>query len=154
MDCLAVTHDQVEAMTLADRIVVLDFGKIAQVGSPRELYERPANLFVAQFIGSPRMNIVPSTAVNGIRLPENATKVGVRPEHIELVNPGAGLIDGTVDVLEYLGADTFVILKCEDAGQITVRVNGNSTLRPGDSVGLRISNDLFHTFNSDGLAIH
>lgn len=149
-----VTHDQVEAMTLADRIVVLDFGKIAQVGSPRELYERPANLFVAQFIGSPRMNVVPSTSVKGITLPENATEVGVRPEHIELVNPGAGLIDGTVDVLEYLGADTFVILKCEDAGQITVRVNGNSTLSPGDSVGLRISNALLHAFNSDGLAIH
>ena len=149
-----VTHDQVEAMTLADRIVVLDFGKIAQVGSPRELYERPANLFVAQFIGSPRMNVFPSTSVKGITLPENATKVGVRPEHIELVNPGAGLIDGTVDVLEYLGADTFVILKCEDAGQITVRVNGNSTLRPGDSVGLRISNDLLHAFNSDGLTIN
>ena len=149
-----VTHDQVEAMTLADRIVVLDFGKIAQVGSPRELYERPANLFVAKFIGSPRMNVFPSTSVKGITLPENATEVGVRPEHIELVNPGTGLIDGTVDVLEYLGADTFVILKCEDAGQITVRVNGNSTLRPGDSVGLRISNDLFHAFNSDGLAIH
>ena len=149
-----VTHDQVEAMTLADRIVVLDFGKIAQVGSPRELYERPANLFVAQFIGSPRMNVFPSTSVKGITLPENATKVGVRPEHIELVNPGAGLIDGTVDVLEYLGADTFVILNCEDAGQITVRVNGHSTLRPGDSVGLRISNDLLHAFNSDGLAIN
>ena len=149
-----VTHDQVEAMTLADRIVVLDFGKIAQVGSPRELYERPANLFVAQFIGSPRMNVFPSTSVKGITLPENATKVGVRPEHIELVNPGAGLIDGTVDVLEYLGADTFVILNCEDAGQIAVRVNGNSTLRPGDSVGLRISNDLLHAFNSDGLAIN
>ena len=72
------------------------------------------------------MNVVPSTAVKGITLPENATEVGVRPEHIELVSPGAGLIDGTVDVLEYLGADTFVILKCEDAGQITVRVNGNS----------------------------
>ena len=149
-----VTHDQVEAMTLADRIVVLDFGKIAQVGSPRELYERPANLFVAQFIGSPRMNVFPSTSVKGITLPENATKVGVRPEHIELVNPGAGLIDGTVDVLEYLGADTFVILNCEDAGQIAVRVNGNSTLRPGDSVGLRISNDLLHAFNSDGLTIN
>jgi len=149
-----VTHDQVEAMTLADRIVVLDFGKIAQVGSPRELYERPANLFVAKFIGSPRMNVFPSTSVKGITLPENATEVGVRPEHIELVNPGTGLIDGTVDVLEYLGADTFVILECEDAGQITVRVSGNSTLRPGDSVGLRISKDLLHAFNSDGLAIH
>ena len=149
-----VTHDQVEAMTLADRIVVLDFGKIAQVGSPRELYERPANLFVAQFIGSPRMNVFPSTLVKGIMLPENATEVGVRPEHIELVNPGTGLIDGTVDVLEYLGADTFVILNCEDAGQITVRVSGNSTLRPGDSVGLHISNDLLHAFNSDGLAIN
>ena len=95
-----VTHDQVEAMTLADRIVVLEFGKIAQVGTPRELYERPANLFVAQFIGSPRMNVMPASAVPSAALPERAVSLGIRPEHIDLVAPGEGLIQGTVDVLE------------------------------------------------------
>ena len=148
-----VTHDQVEAMTLADRIVVLEFGKIAQVGTPRELYERPANLFVAQFIGSPRMNVVPVSSLSGVSLPDGATSFGMRPEHIQLVDPGAGILDGTVDVLEYLGADTFLILSCGDAGQVTVRVNGNTTLVPGDSVGLSVPDALRHAFGADGLAI-
>jgi multiple sugar transport system ATP-binding protein len=148
-----VTHDQVEAMTLADRIVVLEFGKIAQVGTPRELYERPANLFVAQFIGSPRMNVIPATTPTGVSLPPDAVSAGMRPEHIELVAPGSGQIDGTVDVLEYLGADTFVILSCGAAGQMTVRVSGNTDYVPGDTVGLRIDNALLHAFDAKGLAM-
>ncbi|MGR3711939.1 MAG: ABC transporter ATP-binding protein [Shimia sp.] len=148
-----VTHDQVEAMTLADRIVVLDFGKIAQVGSPRELYEKPANLFVAQFIGSPRMNVMPATSVAELTLPKTAISVGIRPEHIDLVKKGAGQIDGTVDVLEYLGADTFVILSCAEAGQITVRVTGSATCKPGDVVGLSMPTTRVHAFDADGLAI-
>ncbi|MEM6371958.1 MAG: ABC transporter ATP-binding protein [Pseudomonadota bacterium] len=148
-----VTHDQVEAMTLADRIVVLEFGKIAQVGTPRDLYEKPANLFVAQFIGSPRMNVVESSAAPQVTVPAAATSFGIRPEHIDLVDSGAGNIDGTVDVLEYLGADTFVIVSCGTAGQLTVRVNGSTSLKPGDPVGLKFSNDQVHTFNAQGLAL-
>ncbi|MEJ6398870.1 ABC transporter ATP-binding protein [Yoonia sp. 208BN28-4] len=148
-----VTHDQVEAMTLADRIVVLEFGKIAQVGTPRELYERPANLFVAQFIGSPRMNVVPATALTGVMLPDGAVSVGMRPEHIAIVPAGAGQMDGTVDVLEYLGADTFIILSCGSAGQITVRVNVNSDLVSGDSVGLAVASEMLHAFDADGQAM-
>src|SRR6056297_3484734 len=121
-----VTHDQVEAMTLADRIVVLEFGRIAQVGSPRKLYERPANLFVAQFIGSPRMNVMPCRTEAGRYLIDAngggngsgpfagarpAVSLGVRPEHIRLTAPGAGVCDGTVDLVEFLGADTFVIVE-------------------------------------------
>ncbi len=147
-----VTHDQVEAMTLADRIVVLEFGKIAQVGKPRELYENPANLFVAQFIGSPRMNVAPAHSAAKLSLPQTATSFGIRPEHITLVEAGTGTIDGTVDVLEYLGADTFVILSCGAAGQMTVRVNGNSTLQPGDVVGLLFSEPDIHAFDADGLS--
>ncbi|WP_341367146.1 ABC transporter ATP-binding protein [Yoonia sp. BS5-3] len=148
-----VTHDQVEAMTLADRIVVLEFGKIAQVGTPRELYENPANLFVAQFIGSPRMNVVPATTITGRDLPTGAISIGMRPEHIDLVSPGTGQLDGVVDLLEYLGADTFVILNCGDAGQITVRVNGNTAYKVGDQVGLSIPEDNLHGFDQDGLRI-
>ncbi|MEP1611484.1 MAG: ABC transporter ATP-binding protein [Roseobacter sp.] len=148
-----VTHDQVEAMTLADRIVVLEFGKIAQVGSPRTLYEKPANLFVAQFIGSPRMNVMPATSVSGIPLPQQSVSLGIRPEHIELVTEGAGDLDGTVDVLEYLGADTFIIMSCGDAGQITVRVNGNTHLVPGDTAGLKFLPEHRHAFDAQGTAI-
>jgi len=148
-----VTHDQVEAMTLADRIVVLEFGKIAQVGTPRELYENPANLFVAQFIGSPRMNVAPAAAAPALSLPSGAVSFGIRPEHIDLVDAGKGQIEGTVDVLEYLGADTFVIMSCGDAGQITVRVNGSASCKPGDTFGLSFAAENIHAFDDGGLAL-
>ncbi len=156
-----VTHDQVEAMTLADRIVVLEFGKIAQVGTPRQLYDNPANLFVAQFIGSPKMNVVPcateggSYTVRGGRggaYSGNAVHLGIRPEHITIGESGTGEVDGTVDVLEYLGADTFVIFDCDEAGQINVRINGDTELKPGDTCGLTFDPDRLHFFNQDGLA--
>ncbi len=158
-----VTHDQVEAMTLADRIVVLEFGTIAQVGSPRELYEAPANLFVAQFIGSPKMNVMPcETSDQQYHLEGNrsgsyqgsrpAKHVGIRPEHIELGDVGTGQCDGTVDVLEYLGADTFVIVDGGPLGQITVRVIGDSVLNPGNRVGLSFG-DALHFFDADGQAV-
>ena len=148
-----VTHDQVEAMTLADRIVVLEFGKIAQVGTPRDLYESPANLFVAQFIGSPRMNVVPAAALATTVAPAGTTSIGMRPEHIDIVDAGSGHLQGTVDVLEYLGADTFLILSCGDAGQITVRTAGTTDLTPGDQVGLHVTDGKFHFFDTAGLAI-
>lgn len=148
-----VTHDQVEAMTLADRIVVLEFGKIAQVGSPRELYEKPANLFVAQFIGSPRMNVMPAKAVPKVQLPTKAVSLGIRPEHISVVDEGDGHLQGTVDVLEYLGADTFVIMACGEAGQVTVRIKADTTLKSGTKVGLLFPSESFHCFDDIGLAI-
>ena len=138
-----VTHDQVEAMTLADRIVVLEFGRIAQVGAPRDLYREPANLFVAQFIGSPKMNVMPCTTEGGsYALPGGrggafhggdspASHLGIRPEHITLGAPGTGQCDGRVDVVEYLGADSFVVLDCGDLGQINVRVVGEALEAPG-----------------------
>ena len=158
-----VTHDQVEAMTLADRIVVLEFGRIAQVGSPRELYENPANLFVAQFIGSPKMNVMACTTDGGAYTLEGgrgaayggdhpATHLGIRPEHIVLGAEGTGQCDGTVDVLEYLGADTFVIVDGGPLGQITVRVIGDTTLASGDKVGLSFEGPV-HFFDAEGLAV-
>ena len=104
-----VTHDQVEAMTMADKIVVLNAGNIEQYGSPLELYERPANLFVAGFIGSPKMNFVPGEAAGE---PGVAT-LGVRPEHLKIGKEGEGW-PGTVSVAEHLGSDTFLYV---DAGQ-------------------------------------
>ncbi len=159
-----VTHDQVEAMTLADRIVVLEFGNIAQVGSPRELYQNPANLFVAQFIGSPKMNVMPCATEGGqFSLPSGrsgtftksgqATQLGIRPEHITIGAPGSGQADGTVDVLEYLGADTFVIVDGGPLGQITVRSEGDSTLAPGEQIGLSFAEDQLHFFDDAGLAL-
>lgn len=147
-----VTHDQVEAMTLADRIVVLDGGKIAQVGTPRQLYEKPANLFVAQFIGSPRMNVMDISAVKFEHPRADTQSVGIRPEHIELVAAGEGHLDGNVDLLEYLGADTFVVLACEGAGQVTLRTSANTELTIGQKVGLKFPDESLHFFDSDGQA--
>ncbi|KPQ10399.1 MAG: multiple sugar transport system ATP-binding protein [Rhodobacteraceae bacterium HLUCCA09] len=158
-----VTHDQVEAMTLADRIVVLEFGRIAQVGSPRELYDRPANLFVAQFIGSPRMNVMPCRTEGGRFLleggrggaydrPGAAAHVGVRPEHARLVAEGEGACDGEIDLVEFLGADTFIIVEAGPLGRITVRFAGGTDLRPGARVGLAFDGPV-HFFDAGGLRV-
>ncbi|WP_108260110.1 ABC transporter ATP-binding protein [Mangrovicoccus ximenensis] len=150
-----VTHDQVEAMTLADRIVVLDFGRIAQVGTPRELYERPANLFVAQFIGSPRMNVAEVAAAgDALRLDaDGAASIGVRPEHLQIVAPGEGLFDGTVDVTEYLGADAYVIADCGPLGRITLRTGGDDAIAEGTRIGLAAPPERIHRFDAQGQAI-
>ena len=143
-----VTHDQVEAMTLADKIVVLEFGRIAQEGPPRLLYEQPANLFVAQFIGSPKMNVMPSLGGR-----DGATHLGIRPEHISLVPPGQGDLDAVVDVIEFMGADTFLLMAHERAGQITVRHAGDSPLEPGAAVGLSFDPARTHYFDQEGQAM-
>ena len=158
-----VTHDQTEAMTLADRIVVLEYGRIAQVGTPRELYEAPNNLFVAQFIGSPKMNVVPCRAEGGrYELAGGrggdfvggrpASQLGIRPEHIALGPVGRGACDGLVDVIEYLGADTFVIIDAGPLGQMTCRVTGDTCARLGESVGLLFEGPV-HFFDEAGLAV-
>ena len=118
-----VTHDQTEAMTLADRIVVLDDGKIIQVGTPRELYQNPANLFVAQFIGSPRMNIINNSDLTASTIDDISSnkqlgvvpqKLGIRPEHIKIDSNRESAINGKIDVIEYLGADSFLFVDCAD----------------------------------------
>ncbi len=159
-----VTHDQVEAMTLADRIVVLHDGIIEQVGTPKELYNRPNNLFVAQFIGSPKMNILPCTSAAGrvsfagggsLTAPANAavTQAGIRPENITPVAAGEGQIDGEIDVVEYLGADTFLIVNCGALGQVTVRITGENELQTGAKIGLAFAPEKLHYFSKDGTAL-
>ncbi len=159
-----VTHDQVEAMTLADRIVVLSMGKIEQVGSPRELYEKPGNLFVAQFIGSPKMNILPCQVSDGQFALEGgrggaapgcdgAIHLGIRPEAITLGTSGQGHVDGVVDLVEYLGADNFLIVDCGPLGKITVRADGETIVRVGDRVGLEFAPPKLHFFDADGVAL-
>ena len=160
-----VTHDQVEALTLADRIVVLNGGDIQQVGSPLDLYERPANKFVAQFIGSPTMNIVSVqgracgvTLANGAQLdlphlPDapDAAELGIRPEHIDVVE-GGDLI-GVADVVEHLGSDTNIYLRVEGLGPLMVRKHGHFAARTGDRIGLRIQIENVHLFALDGTAL-
>ncbi|WP_425049417.1 ABC transporter ATP-binding protein [Psychromarinibacter sp. S121] len=156
-----VTHDQVEAMTLADRIVVLNGGDIQQVGSPLELYETPANLFVAQFIGSPNMNVFEVTpAEGGVRLgngfvipgPADARYMGIRPEHIDIVE-GEGDVTATAQLVERLGSDTNIYTDIEGVGPLLVRVSGNVALKPGEQVTLRYNPGKRHFFGADGVAL-
>ena len=144
-----VTHDQVEAMTMADKIVVLNKGNIEQVGSPLELYRSPRNLFVAGFIGSPRMNLVP-----GGVLGDGAATVGVRPEHIDLATSapkGAVAVEGVARATEHLGSDTFVHAMVGDT-QLTARTPGEFPVHAGDRVWLVPQGDKIHRFDGEGLA--
>ncbi len=150
-----VTHDQVEAMTLADRIVVLKDGLIMQVGTPRELYERPDNVFVAQFIGSPKMNLmkIDEGFTMSPDTPNGTTQLGIRPEHIAVVDAGAGHCDGVVQVSEYLGADFFHYVDCGPLGLVTVRTSGAMHDIEGRSIGLRFQQSDLHFFGADQLAL-
>jgi multiple sugar transport system ATP-binding protein len=144
-----VTHDQVEAMTMADKIVVLQAGVIEQVGSPLELYRAPRNTFVAGFIGSPKMNLI--TGEEAAK--HDATTIGIRPEHIDVVESG-GVWTGAVGVAEHLGSDTFFhIHNTGLAETLTVRAIGDVSLRHGDTIHLSPRMDEIHRFDAEGLRI-
>ena len=163
-----VTHDQIEAMTLADRIVVLNEGEIMQAGSPRELYNLPQNKFVAEFIGSPKMNLMPAEAVGeGTKLLASAPQtvalaasapdaawLGLRPEHISLDETGGAsdspMITGTLSVCEYLGSEQFAYIDCGFDEMITVRVDPERELVTGTTVGLGFGPDGLHWFDRTG----
>ena len=139
-----VTHDQVEAMTLADRIVVLQAGRVEQVGTPMELYENPANTFVAGFIGSPKMNFITGAPAAAYK----AHTVGVRPEHFTISN-SSGEISGTVEYTEVLGSDSFLYIKTPH-GLLTAREEGQTAFRPGDTAYLAPASARVHRFGEDG----
>ncbi|MGH6636974.1 MAG: ABC transporter ATP-binding protein, partial [Polaromonas sp.] len=146
-----VTHDQIEAMTLGSRIAVMKDGVLQQLGTPDDIYSRPANTYVASFIGSPTMNMIAGSArqsgatglfdIKEASLPlagpaGGQALLGVRPEHISFSDDAPWR--GEVSVVEPTGADTFVVVKTA-AGDITVRTSPQTQARPGDAVGLRIS---------------
>ena len=143
-----VTHDQVEAMTLADKIVVLDKGQIMQVGSPRELYEQPENLFVAEFIGSPRMNILPMASKLPFA-PPAATRFGIRPEHIVISSQKQEAdFEAEVEAIEYLGADSYIYLQQEKLGRLVARSYDRPELRKGDRLQLQLPPERLHFFDA------
>jgi multiple sugar transport system ATP-binding protein len=171
-----VTHDQVEAMTLADRIVVLNGGRIEQVGTPREVYERPRNTFVAQFIGSPKMNLLACTLerprageirctfANGqfLALPEHrgglvragAATFGARPEHLSLERgEGAGLT-ATVAHIEYLGDEVLAYVELAVGATVTVKRPDDSDTRVGEAVRIQVAGAHCHLFDESGTRMH
>jgi len=172
---IMVTHDQAEAMTLADRIVVMHERRIQQVGAPMEIYSRPANGFVARFVGSPAMTMLPAdrlpgdgpfasvgigdgarvdTRVPRAGLPDGPLELGIRPESVRVAAAGAGTIDATVDLVERLGERTLVYARLADGQPITADDEGNSRVRIGDRVGLRIDGAAAHLFDARGTGHH
>jgi multiple sugar transport system ATP-binding protein len=125
-----VTHDQVEAMTLADRIVVLNAGRIAQAGAPMELYNNPANLFVAGFIGSPQMNLIDASGLSA-----GAKTLGIRPEHVE-ISRESGEMPGTISHVEHLGGETNIFVRTDAHGLMTVRKFGEHSYSVDEQVWL------------------
>ena len=155
-----VTHDQTEAMTLADRIVVFRDGRVEQIGTPMALYKYPANTFVAQFIGSPAMNLLKVEQQNGalsvagstLALPEslqqNAITLGVRPEHLSLSENGE--FGGTVQVFEHLGGESLVHLQLADGQTLVAKLQGEHYFKPGESGQLSLQAGQFHLFDTEG----
>ena len=171
---IMVTHDQAEAMTLADRIVVMNDRKIQQIGPPMEIYSRPANTFVARFVGSPAMSLLPAervaggngyakvrlgdgtevaTRVPGDGLPANGLQLGVRPESVR-VGGGNGAVSAKVELVERLGERTLIYGKLADGQAITGEDVGTSQVRMGDTVGLVIDGGAAHLFGPDGAGHH
>ncbi len=142
-----VTHDQVEAMTLADKIVVLQDGRVEQIGSPMELYNDPDNIFVAGFIGSPAMNFLD---VSVLGMQGEVKTIGIRPEAISLGNTGQ--IRGVVSHLEHLGADTNIYVRVGET-LVTVRLAGQQDHDVGQEIGLAFSDDAVFRFDQTGLRL-
>jgi multiple sugar transport system ATP-binding protein len=167
-----VTHDQIEAMTLADKIVVLDHGEVQQVGSPLELYHRPANLFVAGFIGSPKMNLLPvgklggqgddievgsldvrptSFRVDGVGVPAAEKLVlGIRPQSLRLVDPDSARLPSVVDLVEHLGDESVISAKLASGASVLANVDGDVDVRPGQRIGLTFDVTKGHLFLDSG----
>ena len=141
-----VTHDQVEAMTLADRIVVLNAGRVEQVGTPMELYDNPQSLFVAGFIGSPKMNFLTGKYAEKYK----AATVGVRSEHLEITPNGNGDWHGKVIYSENLGSDSYIYVDIGESEPIVVRQNGKATYHSGDTLSFAPVGEQFHRFDADG----
>ena len=147
-----VTHDQVEAMTMADRIVVLNEGRVEQVGSPMDLYRSPATEFVAGFIGSPAMNILDADSCLGREAGPfaNAVRVGIRPEHVGIGEAG---LTAKVRAKEQLGGECFLHVLTEDDAQVVVKTDGEDAHEPGDVLQLTLPERRIHLFGADGRSI-
>ena len=154
-----VTHDQVEAMTLADRIVVINQGIIEQVGTPVELYNSPTNQFVAEFIGSPKMNMINlqdirSLNLKNLNVPSEASKIGIRPEHISLANNDSHKLRGTVRHIENLGEHLLCYVNLEMNSEITAKLDVNNDIRVNEIINLNWHQDHQHFFDSMGFSIN
>ena len=170
-----VTHDQVEAMTMADKIVVLSGGRIEQVGSPLDLYLKPANRFVAEFLGSPKINTIETSIAaisdGSVMLPlpggeviwlpagsasigpADSVTLGIRPEHIVLGGDAGAKLSGTVELVEHLGSETLLTVRVDDEMVLTVKADGVSRVRSGEPVTLGLKAEACQVFDAAGTTI-
>ena len=149
-----VTHDQVEAMTMADKIVVMHDGIIEQTGSPLDLYNKPANLFVAGFIGSPKMNFLDCSSLpEEIKKlsPKGATTFGIRPEHLRIQDENT--LSLQVKTVEQLGSDSYLYGETIDKQEISIKLNSQTTIKSGESVKVGFSQSDTHWFNEKGASL-
>ena len=149
-----VTHDQVEAMTMADKIVVMHDGIIEQTGSPLDLYNKPANLFVAGFIGSPKMNFLDCSSLpEEIKKlsPKGATTFGIRPEHLRIQDENT--LSLQVKTVEQLGSDSYLYGETTDKQEISIKLNSQTTIKGGESVKVGFSQSDTHWFNEKGASL-
>lgn len=139
---------------MADKIVVLNGGRVEQVGSPMELYHKPNSRFVAEFIGSPAMNVFGADAtMSNLSLNPAAAYIGCRPEHLELLPTGTGHTDATVRVKEQLGGESLLYLAMPAGGEIVAKVDGDDSVAVGETVAIRIPDNRLHQFDGDGRAL-
>ena len=153
-----VTHDQVEAMTLADRIVVINEGIIEQVGTPIELYNSPKNQFVAEFIGSPKMNMINlenghKLNMTNLNIPSGANKIGIRPEHLNVSNDNSCKLKGTIRHIENLGEHLLCYINLEKNNEITAKLDVNSRIKINENICLDWHQNHQHFFDSSGVSI-
>ena len=149
----ALHKHQVEAMTMADKIVVLNAGRVEQVGSPMEIYHKPNSRFVAEFIGSPAMNVFDASSLRGLDLRAETRFAGCRPEHFELLEKGQGNVDAVVKVKEQLGGENLMYLGVSEGLTLVARLDGDDETAVGDHVGLGIPAHRLHQFDRDGRAL-
>jgi multiple sugar transport system ATP-binding protein len=142
-----VTHDQEEAMTLGHRLAVMREGQIEQVDAPMEVYRRPATLFVAGFVGSPEINLLPGDSVPALAPPAADAVIGMRPHDVMLVDASAGDLRARVDVVEHRGSDLLVVLRLDSGDEVRVVAPADVPLRPDATVGLRLDRDKVHWFS-------
>jgi multiple sugar transport system ATP-binding protein len=143
---LYVTHDQIEAMTMADRIGILNDGELVQLGTPREIYSNPVNLHVAARLGQPHINLIPTGLVPGGRAPHGTRTVGARTEHLE-IHAGIGSANAEIDWIEHLGDQSHLHLRIAGHKLVTL-ANPYVPVRPGDKITLTLKDPLY--FGSDG----
>lgn len=151
-----VTHDQVEAMTMADVIVVLNNGIVEQVGPPMELYHKPATEFVAGFIGSPSINFIETNKIQNadIKLNPNANKIGIRPEHLVIVQKGEGDFNARVTVKEQLGGESYLYAKTESDIRLVLKTSGDDMTSVGDSIGISLPVERIYQFDTAGKTLN